>query len=84
MAPPKKEEDPEKVLLRGRVKRDNILNSVKNIHATALEARADIGKIPSLIIHAEELNRFVEQFQHQQDIIINALIDVDRLPSLNR
>ncbi|XP_060871376.1 uncharacterized protein LOC132945621 [Metopolophium dirhodum] len=79
MAPLKKEEDPVKVLLRGRVKRDNILNSVKNIHATALEARADIGKIPSLIIHAEELNKFVEQFQHQQDIIINALIDADRI-----
>ncbi|CAI6364994.1 unnamed protein product [Macrosiphum euphorbiae] len=79
MAPLKKEEDPEKVLLRSRVKRDNILNSVKNIHATALEARADIGKIPSLIIHAEELNKLVEQFHHQQDIIINALIDVDRI-----
>lgn len=29
--------------------------------------------------YSENLNRFVEQFQHQQDVIINALIDLDHV-----
>ncbi len=33
--------------------------------------------LQSLIIHAEDLNKFVEQFQHQQDEIIKALIDIE-------
>lgn len=77
--PPKKEETPENALARARVKRDNVLNSIKSIHVTALAARADAGQVPSLIIHAEDLNQYVEQFQRQQDVIINALIDLDRV-----
>jgi len=77
--PPKKEETAENVLVRARVKRDNVLNSIKGIHVTALAARADAGRVPSLIVHAEDLSQYVEQFQRQQDIIINALIDLDRV-----
>jgi len=77
--PSKKEESAENTLTRARVKRDKILKSIKGIHATALKARADIDKLPSLIIHAEDLNKFVDQFQCQQDVIINALIDLGRV-----
>jgi len=35
--------------------------------------------LPSLIILAEDLNKFVDQFQCQQDVIIYALIDLDRV-----
>ena len=76
---PRKEENPEKVLTRARVKRDMILSSIKGIHATALQARADVVRLPYLIIHADDLNELVEQFQHQQDVIIDALIDLDRI-----
>jgi len=77
--PPKKEETPQNALARARVKRDNVLNSIKSIHVSGLAARADAGRVPSLIIHAEDLSQYVEQFQRQQDIIINALIDLDRV-----
>ncbi|XP_008180804.1 uncharacterized protein LOC103308715 [Acyrthosiphon pisum] len=77
--PPKVQESPEIVLTRARAKRDDILNSIKGIHATALEARSDVSRVPSLIIHADDLNRLVEQFQSQRDVIINALIDLNRI-----
>lgn len=79
MAPTKKEEVPENILMRARVNRDDVLMSIKGIHATALEARANVSVVPSLIIHAEDLNRYVEQFQHQKYVIINALIDLERI-----
>lgn len=80
MAPSKKEESTENILMRARVKRDDVLNSIKGIHATALKARADANiLLPALIIHAEDLNWFVEQFQIQRDVIINSLIDFDRV-----
>ncbi|XP_022165266.1 uncharacterized protein LOC111030183 [Myzus persicae] len=82
--PPKKEETPENALARARVKRDNVLNSIKSIHVTALAARADAGQVPSLTIHAEDLNQYVEQFQRQQDAIINALIELDRVAEFDR
>ncbi|XP_008181740.1 uncharacterized protein LOC103309029 [Acyrthosiphon pisum] len=77
--PPKVQESPEIVLTRARAKRDDILNSIKGIYATALEARSDVSRVPSLIIHADDLNRLVEQFQSQRDVIINALIDLNRI-----
>lgn len=82
--PPKKEETPENALARARVKRDNVLNSIKSIHATALAARADADRVPSLIIHADDLNEYVEQFQRQQDVIINALIDLNRVAEFDQ
>jgi len=82
--PPKKEETPENALARARVKRDNVLNSIKSIHATALAARADADRVPSLIIHADDLNEYVEQFQRQQDVIINALIDLNRIAEFDQ
>ncbi|XP_025419127.1 uncharacterized protein LOC112689565 [Sipha flava] len=45
----------------------------------AVAARADADRVPSLIIHADDLNEYVEQFQHLQDAIINALIDLNRV-----
>lgn len=77
--PPKVQDSPEIVLTRARVKRDDILNSIKGIYATALEARSDVSRVPSLIIHVEDLNRLVEQFQSQRDVIINALVDLNRI-----
>jgi len=82
--PPKKEEASENALARARVKRDIILNSIKGIHVTALAARADADRVPSLIIHAEDLNQYVEQFQRQQDAIINALIDLNRVTEFDK
>ncbi|CAI6359149.1 unnamed protein product [Macrosiphum euphorbiae] len=84
MAPSKKEEDPENILTRARAKRDVLLKSINRIHDTAVEARADISKIPTLIIHAEDLNVLVDQFQYQQDIIIDALISVNRVPEFEQ
>ncbi|CAI6362720.1 unnamed protein product [Macrosiphum euphorbiae] len=81
---PKKEETAENALARARVKRDNVLNSIKGIHVTALAARSDADRVPSLIIHAEDLNQYVEQFQRQQDVIINALIDLDRVAEFDQ
>ncbi|CAI6374166.1 unnamed protein product [Macrosiphum euphorbiae] len=81
---PKKEETAENALARARVKRDNVLNSIKGIHVTALAARSDANRVPSLIIHAEDLNQYVEQFQRQQDVIINALFDLDRVAEFDQ
>jgi len=75
MAP---KEAPETVLARARVKRDCALKSIEGIHATALDARSDTRKLPSLNVRVEDLESFVRQFIQQQDIIINALIDLDR------
>lgn len=50
----------ENILTRAHVKRDDILNSIKDIHFTAWESRADANVVPSLIIHVEDLNRLVE------------------------
>jgi hypothetical protein len=63
--PPKKEDDPKTILTRARAKRDIVLRSIKSMHVTALEARSDIGKVPALITHADDLNNLVEQFQRQ-------------------
>jgi len=76
--PPKNEDDPKTVLTRARAKRDIVLKSIKRMHVTALEARSDIGKVPALIAHAGDLNNLVEQFQHQQNVIIDVLLGVDR------
>jgi len=76
--PPKKEDDPKTVLTRARAKRNIVLKSIERMHVTALEARSDIGKVPALVAHADDLNNLVEQFQHQQDVIIDALLGVDR------
>eukprot|EP00102_Acyrthosiphon_pisum_P021653 XP_016658863.1 PREDICTED: uncharacterized protein LOC103309027 [Acyrthosiphon pisum] len=84
MAPSKKEEDPEIILTRARAKRDVLLKSINRIHDTAVEARDDISKVPALVIHAEDLNDFVGQFQYQQDIIIDALIGVNRVPEFEQ
>ncbi|XP_025205862.1 uncharacterized protein LOC112602140 [Melanaphis sacchari] len=76
--PPKREDDPKTVLTRARAKRDIVLKSIKRMHVTALEARSDIGKVPALISHADDLNNLVEQFQHHQNVIIDALLDLNR------
>jgi len=76
--PPRKQEDPEIVLTRAQAKLDVVLESIKRMHATALEALSDIDKVP-LIAQAEELNNLVKQFQNQQDFIIDALLGVDRM-----
>lgn len=50
--PPKKDESSETVLIRARVKRDIALNSIKGIHAMAVQALSDATLLPSLLIRA--------------------------------
>lgn len=81
MAP---KESPDVALARARVKRDCALKSIEGIHVTASDARSDANKLPSLNIRAEDLGSFVRQFVQQQDIIVNALIDLDRVIEFDR
>ncbi|KAF0769852.1 Integrase catalytic domain-containing protein, partial [Aphis craccivora] len=73
-----REDDPKTVLTRARTKRDIILKTIKRMHVTALEARSDVGKVPALISHADDLNNLVEQFQHHQNVVIDALLCLNR------
>lgn len=49
-----------------------------------MDVRSDANKLPSLSIRAEELDGFVRQFVQQQDIIINALINLDRVTDFDQ
>jgi len=65
-------------LTRARVARDAALNSIRKIHALALEANMDEHKRPIFIARHGTVERVVKSFEAEQGNILSSLVELNR------
>jgi len=69
--------DNKRSLVRARASRDASLRSIKKINTIAEEAKLDVERRALFEAHHLSLNRLIDQFELEQQAVLNALVDLD-------
>ncbi|XP_060873756.1 uncharacterized protein LOC132947470 [Metopolophium dirhodum] len=71
--------DSKRSLVRARASRDASLRSIKKINTIAEEVKLDVDRRALFEAHYLSLKRFVDQFELEQQAVLNALVDLDNV-----
>jgi len=63
------------MLLRSRASRDMTVRKVRNLDTLAQEARTEVDKQPSFLSRYVSLDKYVDQFEAQQQEVLNFMLD---------
>jgi len=63
------------LLLRSRASRDITLRKIRNLDVLAREARTEVEKQPLFLAHFVSLDKYISQFEEQQQEVLNVMLD---------
>ncbi|MBW0472149.1 hypothetical protein O181_011864 [Austropuccinia psidii MF-1] len=71
------------LLLRSRASRDMTLLKIRMLDTLAKEARTDVEKQPSFMARYLSLDKYVDQFEAQQQEVLNIMLDLGQQDEFN-
>lgn len=74
----------EKALVGARLLRDRAVKSIADIHKFAIKVKTDISLKEQLDVRVRHLSALEKQFHDQQEIIVTALVELDRVDDFDK